>query len=560
MRACRAVPIVALLRLTPIMAGRIARLPVDAEAHCYNRYVDAIVSSVSNPKIRAWMEEQRLDFAARRQAAWLTAGPPSPRAHPLVLGGGFGSTGTTSLALALDRLGLVTWHAHMGATVRANASAGAGAITPDDFRRSIGRAWSSARCSAELTSINYRVPPSVGALVDRPSAESFLDLWWANPNALVLLTHRPAADWVRSRSSFGLKMNLPLDRPCHNLSFADASAKEAGRMLTLHDDLVQCVVPKRQLIDIDVFSRSTSGLMGMLSRAITGHDPPPGMPLEFPAANVHSRIRASRLRSAAAANQAMPPQPPPPPPVPSAAAGSTPHPQNRLSDEEHTVTRRRGTSPASGIPRGFITGPSRLVSSRDTAGARRAHLEHQSMLQKLHMKRPPPDATPRPTPPPDSAAATASSSEKTRPSSKLMGRAKPQPSGRWAAPNPLPHELRSRSTSHRTAAAASASRKRREELRQATIAKASRSSAKASKPAAKVQPSAVGAGGANTAGAECSRMQNQHLVIVGSSWGTLPTILQQRWNRLSCDLLVPARPDAPRSGVAGAFRTPGTSG
>ena len=544
------------------MAGRIARLPVDAEAQCYNRYVDAVVASVTNSKIRSWMEEQRQDFAGRRQAVWLKAGPPSPRARPLVLGGGFGSTGTTSLAYALDRLGLVTWHAHLGATVRANASAGAGAITPDDFRRAIGRAWSSPRCQAELASINYRVPPSVGALVDRPSAESFLDLWWANPNALVLLTHRPAADWVRSRTGFGMKMNLPLDRPCHNLSFADASAREAGRMLTLHDDLVLCVVPKRQLIDIDVFSRSTSGLMGMLSRAITGNDPPPGMPLEFPTANVHSPTRASRMRPAAAAasqaKQAMPPPPPPPPPMPSAAADSTPGPQTRLPEDTHPVVRRRGTSPASGIPRRFVTGPSRLVSSRETAGPRHAHLEHQSMLQKLHMKRPPPDATPRPTPRPDPVVPPSSSSTQSRPpSSKLNGRGKPRPSAKqslgrwWTSPNPR--------SSHPTAAAASASRKRREELRLATIAKASRSTAKASKPAVK-QPSAAGAGRTNTAGAECSRMQNQHLVIVGSSWGTLPAVLQQRWNRLSCDLLVPARPDAPRSGAAGAFRTPGTSG
>ena len=117
---------------------------------------------------------------------------------------------------------------------------------------------------------------------------------------------------------------------------------------------------KRQLIDIDVFSRSTSGLMGMLSRAITGNDPPPGMSLEFPTANVQPRTsRASRMRSAAAAaSQAKQAMPPPPPPMPSAAAESTfRDPQNRLPQDTHAVTRSRGASPASGIPRRFVYGP-----------------------------------------------------------------------------------------------------------------------------------------------------------------------------------------------------------
>ena len=122
-----------------------------------------------------------------------------------------------------------------------NGSSASATIAPNDFRRSISTAWAANDCREQLGALNYRLPPSVGALVDRPSAEAFLDFWWANPNALVLLTRRPALEWVRSRAKFGQAMNLPVDRPCR-LSFADASTDELAQLLTLHDELVRCVV------------------------------------------------------------------------------------------------------------------------------------------------------------------------------------------------------------------------------------------------------------------------------------------------------------------------------
>ena len=119
-----------------------------------------------------------------------------------------------------------------------NGSSASATIAPNDFRRSISTAWAANDCREQLGALNYRLPPSVGALVDRPSAEAFLDFWWANPNALVLLTRRPALEWVRSRAKFGQAMNLPVDRPCR-LSFANASTEEIAQLLTLHDELVR---------------------------------------------------------------------------------------------------------------------------------------------------------------------------------------------------------------------------------------------------------------------------------------------------------------------------------
>ena len=93
-----------------------------------------------------------------------------------MLGGGFGSTGTTSLAEALKRLGLVTWHASAGALVHENGSNDSATIAPNDFRNSIQRAWAATDCRQQLEQLNYRVPPSVGALVDRPSEDALDEL------------------------------------------------------------------------------------------------------------------------------------------------------------------------------------------------------------------------------------------------------------------------------------------------------------------------------------------------------------------------------------------------
>ena len=109
-----------------------------------------------------------------------------------------------------------------------------GRPTPDDFRRAIA-GWSSP-CRAELAqSTTVCHPRSARWSTDRQVRARGFDLWWAN---VTLVSRRSRARrLVRcQRRIFGMNMNLPLDRPCHNHLFP-SSAKEAGRMLTLHDDL-----------------------------------------------------------------------------------------------------------------------------------------------------------------------------------------------------------------------------------------------------------------------------------------------------------------------------------
>ena len=185
--------------------------------------------------------------------------PTSHRA--LVIGAGQGTTGTTSLALALQILNLTTWHA-------------AEVYRPPPGSRNIQTSWrnpflnargnelirlennnsvvgDARACNAKLDALDYRVPSKTHAIVDSPAPDSFLDFFWAHPNALVVLTTRPAEEWVNRRIAGhsdpgGL---LPVDRPCgarltlwpRNLSAA---------LLHAYEQLVRCVTPRHRLLEL----------------------------------------------------------------------------------------------------------------------------------------------------------------------------------------------------------------------------------------------------------------------------------------------------------------------
>ena len=97
-----------------------------------------------------------------------------------VIGAGFGRTGTTSMKLALDHLGLGPTH-HMFEVFD----------HPEQFASWTaavrGEPWDPAVALA-----GYR------STIDFPSSLVWEQLWRANPGSTVLLTTRPAEDWWRS--------------------------------------------------------------------------------------------------------------------------------------------------------------------------------------------------------------------------------------------------------------------------------------------------------------------------------------------------------------------------
>merc|ERR1712070_60412 len=134
----------------------------------------------------------------------------------LVLGAGFGATGTHSLAMVLSKLGLRTWHfdmvyergrwkgqylpwtAALIKTLAVNATHG---------------------CQNILHNFDFTsLPTAAQAIVDTPVAELFVNLFMSFPRSRVILTKRPANQWVRSRltsdiSNYDSRSFLPVQEP-----------------------------------------------------------------------------------------------------------------------------------------------------------------------------------------------------------------------------------------------------------------------------------------------------------------------------------------------------------
>ena len=54
--------------------------------------------------------------------------------------------------------------------------------------------------------------------------QAFLDLFWAHPNATVVLSGRPSQEWERHRRGAYNSTNVPIDRPCGLTKFHDLPA------------------------------------------------------------------------------------------------------------------------------------------------------------------------------------------------------------------------------------------------------------------------------------------------------------------------------------------------
>jgi len=134
--------------------------------------------------------------------------PSSPAGGLVLIGAGFGRTGTTSLQRALESLGLGPCYHMQTAMMRPGHArfwirARIGDVTADDFRRFFR---------------GYR------ATVDWPACEFYRELMAAFPDAKVLLNVRDADAWYDSTRStlFAVKDALPWWFPPSVLRMQDA--------------------------------------------------------------------------------------------------------------------------------------------------------------------------------------------------------------------------------------------------------------------------------------------------------------------------------------------------
>ena len=163
-----------------------------------------------------------------------------------VIGAGFGRTGTTSLKLALERLGFGPCHhmtevlQHRAAAVWADAAEG----TPQDW---------------EAVFDGYQ------SAVDWPSCDYWQELAAHWPDARIILTLRDPAAWYESTQAtiFGLvpqmltgdgapmeRMLLAIQRRHFGGSFTDRAHLIAG--YERHNALVRTLAPPGRLLEYDV--------------------------------------------------------------------------------------------------------------------------------------------------------------------------------------------------------------------------------------------------------------------------------------------------------------------
>lgn len=205
----------------------------------------------------------------------------------LLVGAGFGSSGTRTIAQLLARAGLTVFHAsdilspaqpdfsaktsrhskmtHAWRDQLVHAERLARRADPEGARLLGDSAGGRRVCFQSLDRVDWakaatwQIRPD--AIVDSPSAEYFLDLYRALPRVSALLTLREPASWVDARrlhcnGAVKCNMRAPVDRPC-NLRMQHVSRAHTVALYGLHAQLVRCVVPPDRLLEVDFSRRPT---------------------------------------------------------------------------------------------------------------------------------------------------------------------------------------------------------------------------------------------------------------------------------------------------------------
>ena len=204
---------------------------------------------------------RRWPSAAASYAARVVVTNQSTRVGAPIIGGGFGSSGTSTLYDTLVNPPFnvtAAWHGPSTSNCRtANASQFV-CSEAMRFRAPIlaGYHLKDPVCAAHLDTLTYALPPRVNLWLDKPTAEAFLDVWWANPPSTHVLLHtRPPLDWARSRrQKFGASTNAPIDRPCA-FTLGMFTDEQTATLYEAHNQLVRCIGNSAaRLTEVDVFS------------------------------------------------------------------------------------------------------------------------------------------------------------------------------------------------------------------------------------------------------------------------------------------------------------------
>jgi len=204
---------------------------------------------------------------------------------PVIFGTGSGTTGTDSLATALQTI--MTFYGERGQVMHkcdgvADNCAWARGVT--NLSTSI-RGWielsSVQDCIQGMRGFDFSsISPAVNAYVGGGSFELFIDMFLSFPNARFILTSRPPDEWAFSRMQKEAHPQWPMQEPCQG--FYDLEMETMSQMYSLTNDFIRCTVPADRFLEIDMFSHPTTHTMKRIREFLGFKENPDIDNLEFP--------------------------------------------------------------------------------------------------------------------------------------------------------------------------------------------------------------------------------------------------------------------------------------
>jgi len=187
----------------------------------------------------------------------------------IIINAGHGTTATRSLHQQFLDFGLKSHHCYTGAAANTKYWTQLEYLVQDHISAHVP--WHRVTpkvhppkdlhsCAMSLNGVDFGQPfhSGVDAISDTPVANLFLDFYACSPSAKVFLTIRNSTEWVESRLSHK-DAAVPVQSNC-GIDLLERSHNLSAQLFDLHTELVRCIVPKENLMVIDVFHNDTSTL------------------------------------------------------------------------------------------------------------------------------------------------------------------------------------------------------------------------------------------------------------------------------------------------------------
>jgi hypothetical protein len=186
----------------------------------------------------------------------------------LIIAAGEGTTGTRSLARALSFLGMKSQH---GLDHEEGLSAGPEALSWMAQLLDNRVNDNASECRNFYRTADYTtVPQDVDALLDSPMSNYVLDMLLTFPKAKVIMTTRPSEAWVVRRLYWSEREHEPVEPPIQERCISESMSSltfnrvDLVKLLESNQDLIRCIVPKQQLMEINLWTDPTSRINNLM--------------------------------------------------------------------------------------------------------------------------------------------------------------------------------------------------------------------------------------------------------------------------------------------------------